>query len=405
MLDRVSPPYDVISAEELGRLRANRFNVTNITLGGVDGDYSAAGLALSSWIEQGALAQDRRDAFYTYRQTFCEGEHYWQRTGIVGIMAAEGYSERVVPHEETFPQVKEDRLNLLRGTGTHCESIFGIFDELSPGLRDRMDEVETKVLEFTDPQGVRHCLFRVCDPETVAAVSQELAGKTVLIADGHHRYETALNYRDEMRAQHPDAPANAAFNYGLVTFVSMSDPGLVILPTHRLIYGYTRMQSQALLEALASYFEVKVLPTREALEAELAQAIPEQPRFGFYDGTYTLLTLKTLDIMTQLVPDRAPSWRALDVAILHELIIEHIMGLSKGSVARKENLDYLRDPNPGYERVDRGEANFLFLLNGTRMEHVRACTEAGEKMPQKSTDFYPKVLSGLVALPLYGAIE
>ncbi|HRU12114.1 MAG TPA: DUF1015 family protein, partial [Methanomassiliicoccales archaeon] len=158
MLDRVSPPYDVISAEELGRLRANRFNVTNITLGGVDGDYSAAGLALSSWIEQGALAQDRRDAFYTYRQTFCEGEHYWQRTGIVGIMAAEGYSERVVPHEETFPQVKEDRLNLLRGTGTHCESIFGIFDELSPGLRDRMDDMETKVLEFTDPQGVRHCL-------------------------------------------------------------------------------------------------------------------------------------------------------------------------------------------------------------------------------------------------------
>ncbi|MFO7497606.1 MAG: DUF1015 domain-containing protein [Desulfobacterales bacterium] len=177
MIDRVSPPYDVISPEELARLRSNRFNVTNITLGGVDGDYAAAGRALASWIDDGGLSQDRRDAFYIYKQTFCQGELCWQRTGIIGTLAAMGYTDGVVPHEETFPKVKEDRLNLLRGTETHCESIFGIFDEISAGLRDRIEDVETKVLDFNDPQGVRHCLFRVCDPETVSAISEELKNK------------------------------------------------------------------------------------------------------------------------------------------------------------------------------------------------------------------------------------
>jgi len=252
---------------------------------------------------------------------------------------------------------------------------------------------------------VEQSFWVVDDPEIVTAVVAEMAPKrNLIIADGHHRYETALNYRDEMRAQHPDAPSDAAFNYGLVTFVSMSDPGLVILPTHRLIHSYSQMDSQTLLQALGAYFDVQAMPDRATMEDALAQATPEQPRFGFYDGGYTLLTLKSLEAMAELAPDRAPSWRALDVAILHELILEHVMGLTKESVARKENLDYLRDPNLGYARVDAGEANFLFLLNGTRMEHVRDCTEAGEKMPQKSTDFYPKVLSGLVALPLTGTI-
>jgi uncharacterized protein (DUF1015 family) len=229
--------------------------------------------------------------------------------------------------------------------------------------------------------------------------------RNLIIADGHHRYETALAYRDEMREQHPDAPADAAFNYVMATFVSMSDPGLVILPTHRLVHSYDEMDGQEVLKALEPYFDVEPQANREAVEAELAEAAPEHPRYGFYDGDYALLTLKSLDAMDDLVPDRDPSWRALDVAVLHELVLEHVMGLSKESVARKENLNYLRDPAPGLDAVDAGEANFLFLLNGTRMEHVRACTKAGEKMPQKSTDFFPKIISGMVALPLHDTIK
>jgi uncharacterized protein (DUF1015 family) len=164
------------------------------------------------------------------------------------------------------------------------------------------------------------------------------------------------------------------------------------------------MDGKALLKALEPYFVVETVPDRATLEAGLAAATPERPRFGFYDGDYALLTLKTLNAMAALAPDRDPHWRALDVAVLHELVIEHVMGLTKESVRRLENLTYLRDPDQGYVAVDKGEANFLFLVNPTRIEQVRACTVAGERMPQKSTDFFPKVVSGLVALPLHGII-
>jgi uncharacterized protein (DUF1015 family) len=224
--------------------------------------------------------------------------------------------------------------------------------------------------------------------------------RNLIIADGHHRYETALNYRDEMRAVHPGAPANAGFNYRMVTLVSMDDPGLVILPTHRLIHSYGRMSGAQVLERAQEYFEVLPMAGREALEVALAEAEPSYPRFGFYDGAYATLTLRDPTVLDRLLPDRAPAWRLLDVSVLHELFIERVLGIGKAAVGRQENIEYLRDPQMGYDDVDRGEAEFLLVMNPTRMEQVRACTDAGEKMPQKSTDFYPKVISGLVMMPI-----
>ncbi len=207
-----------------------------------------------------------------------------------------------------------------------------------------------------------------------------------------------------MRAHDPGAPPDAAFNFVLATLVSMSDPGLTILPTHRLVHSYSRMTGAELRQALVPYFDVQPVADRAALEAGLAAAVPEHPRFGFYDGGHVLLTLRSLDVMVELVPNRARVWRALDVAILHEIIIHHIMQMTWESVASQEHIRYLRDPGPGYAAVRAGEADFLFVLNPTRVEQVRACAEAGEMMPQKSTDFYPKVIGGLVALPLTGSI-
>ncbi len=371
MIDRVSPPYDVISAEELGRLRANRFNVTNVTLGGVDGDYSAAGLALSSWIEQGALAQDRRDAFYTYRQTFSEGEHYWQRTGIVGIMAAEGYSERVVPHEETFPQVKEDRLNLLRGTGTHCESIFGIFDELSPGLRDRMDEVETKVLEFTDPQGVRHCLFRVCDPETVAAVSQELAGKTVLIADGHHRYETASRYAQEN-------PGDERRRFVLTTLVPSNDPGLLVFPTHRLVRRL-QVPPERFIALMEGTFALEEVPDPASLPAAL-QGRAAADLGLVVDGRAYLASPRG--------PPAGPMWE-LDSYICQERVL-------KGEAWPVEpEVVYEHDTAMAIGKVAEGY-QLLVLLRPPTVGKIWELARQDRRMPKKSTYFWPKIWSGLV---------
>lgn len=416
----ITQPYDRIhDAEQVAYYELNPYNFCRIDMGLREPDeadnnvYTRAHAYAQTWLAEGVLVRDDRPMLYVLEQRFTTpaGQEYVRR-GFTAALELTRFDEGVVlPHERTLSGPKADRLNLTRATRTSWGHIFALYPDaenrinalLQPFLDSHMPAILT---ELVIEPAVEQNFWVVDDPEIIAAVVAEMAPKiNLIIADGHHRYETALNYRDELRAQHPDAPADAAFNYGLITFVSMSDPGVVILPTHRLIHSYTQMDSKALLAALTPIFEVQPVADREALEDGLAQASPEQPRFGFYDGGYTLLTLKTLAVMADLVPDRAPSWRALDVAVLHELILEHVMGLSKESVARKENLDYLRDPDAGYARVDQGEANFLFLLNGTRMEHVRACTEAGEKMPQKSTDFYPKVLSGLVALPLYGVIE
>ncbi|HIE39468.1 MAG TPA: DUF1015 domain-containing protein [Anaerolineae bacterium] len=241
----------------------------------------------------------------------------------------------------------------------------------------------------------------VDDPQVIDAIVKEMAPKrNLIIADGHHRYETALNFRDEMWRKYPDAPANAAFNYTMVTLVSMSDPGLVILPTHRLIHSYGQMGGPEARERARDYFEVTTVADRGAMERALAEATPDHPRFGFYDGAYAVLELRDPGVLERLLPDRAPDWRLLDVTVLHELFIERVLGIDKAAVERKENINYLRDPGPGYEAVDRGEAQFLLLMNPTRIEQVRACTAASERMPQKSTDFYPKVISGLVALPV-----
>jgi uncharacterized protein (DUF1015 family) len=186
----------------------------------------------------------------------------------------------------------------------------------------------------------------------------------------------------------------------MVTFVSMQDPGLVILPTHRLIHSYGKMRGSEILEEAQEYFRRTPVDGREGLEEALADATPDHPRFGFYDGSYTVLQLEDPDVIDRILPGRDPAWRMLDVTVLHELLIQRVMGISEEAVERKENIEYLRDPQMGYDAVDRGEAEFLFVLNPTRMEQVRACTAAGEKMPQKSTDFYPKVVSGLVMMSI-----
>jgi len=415
----ITMPYDRIhEAEQAKYYELSPYNVSRIIQGVRTPDepennvYTRARGYMLNWETEGVLLREPKPVVYVLDQTFTtpDGVSHTRR-GFTAALELTRFDEGVIlPHERTLSGPKVDRLNLTRVTEVAWGHIFILYPDaenrinalLQPYLNTHMPAIlHEQVIE----PAVEQNFWVVDDPEIVAAVTAEMAPKrNLIIADGHHRYETALAYRDEMREEHPDAPANAAFNYTMATFVSMSDPGLVILPTHRLIHSYTGMQSKALLEALKPYFEVEPMADRSAMEAGLAVAVPEHPRYGFYDGSYALLTLKSLDRMAEIVPDRDVSWRALDVSVLHELVLEHVMGLTKESVARKENLDYLRDPAAGYEAVDAGKANFLFLLNGTRMEHVRACTKAGEKMPQKSTDFYPKILSGLVALPLHDDI-
>lgn len=371
MIERVSPPYDVITPEELARLRRNRFNVTNITLGGLEGDYSSAGMTLRSWIERGALAQDPKEAFYTYRQTFCEGDHCWQRTGIIGIMAAKGYTEGVVPHEETFPKVKEDRLNLLRGTETHCESIFGIFDELSTSLLDRIEDTETKVLEFTDPQGVRHCLFRVSDERTVADIREELKGKTVLIADGHHRFETASRYAQEN-------PGSERKQYVLTTLVPSNDPGLLVFPTHRLVEDLP-VPPERFIGFVRERFRLEEVPGPSAL----AQALEGRP-----SSDIGLVIQGKAFLASPCDLPEGPMWE-LDSYVCQEWLL-------KGGPWRDEpRVLYEHDTEKALAMVQEGY-RLLVLLRPPSLEKIWELARRGMRMPRKSTYFWPKMWSGFV---------
>ncbi|HOT91293.1 MAG TPA: DUF1015 domain-containing protein [Anaerolineae bacterium] len=418
--DVITMPYDRIhEAEQARYYDLSPYNYVRIIQGRHTPDdnaennvYTRARGYMDTWLAEGIFIRDPEPALYVLEQTFTtpDGIEHTRR-GLMAALELTRFDEGVVlPHEHTLSGPKVDRLNLTRATRTAWGHIFMLYPDeagavnalLQPFLDSHMPALlHERVIE----PDVEQAFWVINDPTLIEAVVAEMTNKQpLIIADGHHRYETALNYRDEMRQQHPDAPQNAAFNYVMATFVSMSDPGLVVLPTHRLIHSYTALDGKALLKALEPYFIIEPLADRAAMEAGLAAATVDHPRFGFYDGNYTLLTLKTLNAMAALTPDRDPHWRALDVAVLHELVIEHVMGLSKESVRRLENITYLRDPDPGYVAVDKGEANFMFLLNPTRIEQVRACTVAGERMPQKSTDFFPKIVSGLVALPLYDTL-
>ncbi len=415
----ITMPYDRIhAAEQASYYALSPYNFVRIIQGLREPDeptnnvYTRANCYKQTWLTEGVMLREPKPVLYVLEQRFTtpDGKEHIRR-GFTAALELTRFDEGVIlPHERTLSGPKIDRLNLTRETKTAWGHIFILYPDadnaINALLQPYLESHPPFVLrEQVIEPAVEQRFWVVEDEAILAAVVEAMEPKrNLIIADGHHRYETALNYRDEMRAKFPDAPAEAAFNYVMATFVSMSDPGLVILPTHRLIHDYGRMSGAQLLEVIAPYFEVEPMADRAAMEAALVQAEPEHPRFGFYDGRYHLLTLKSLAAMDDLAPDRDPAWRALDVAVLHTIILEHVMGLTKESIARKENIDYLRDPAPGYAAVDAGKADFLFLLNGTRMEQVRACTAAGEKMPQKSTDFYPKIVSGLVALPLEGTI-
>jgi uncharacterized protein (DUF1015 family) len=418
--DVITAPYDRIhEPEQAEYYEQSAFNFTRIIQGlptlKDDADnnvYTRARSYMQNWQAENILIRDPQPALYVIEQRFLttDGKEHVRRGLTVALELSNFDEGTVLPHEYTLSGPKIDRLKLTQATQVCWGHIFMLYPDeeqavngiLQPFLNSHMPAIiYDKVVE----PDVEQNFWVVNDANVIAAVTAEIQKHTpYIIADGHHRYETALNYRDEMREKYPDVSPAAAFNYVMVTLVNLHDPGLIVLPTHRLIFDYTQMDGQAVLKTATRYFDVQSVPDLGSVRDYLADADPSHPRYGFYDGTYAVLCLKSLDIMAELFPHWSIDFRQLDVAVLHELIIERVMGLSKESVARRENLTYLRDPNSGLAAIDNGEANFIFLLNPTRIEQIKACTAAGARMPQKSTDFFPKVPSGLVALPLHDEV-
>jgi uncharacterized protein (DUF1015 family) len=413
----VTQPYDRIRTDLQDRYYdLHPYNIVRIIKGRElendtpDGEnvYTRAADYCRAWLDAGYLHRVPKPAIYVYHQTFThpEGTEMTRKAFVAALELARFEEGIVLPHERTLSGPKVDRLNLMRATEVNFGQIFMLYPDpenrinalLDAAVAGRKPDIDLRELFESD---VRQQVWVVDDPGVVAQVVAGMAPKRgLIIADGHHRYETAINYRDEMRQKHPGAPANAAFNHCMVTLVSMDDPGLTILPTHREIHGYGDKTMEQVLADAAADFEVTPMASREALAEAMGRATPADRRIGFYNGRYFLFRLRDPQSMARAVPDRAEEWRMLDVSILHELIIERVMGISKARVEAKENIDYHRDLDLALKQVDEGRAQAVFILNPTRMSEVKSCSDQGEKMPQKSTDFYPKVITGLVALPI-----
>ena len=373
--------------------------------------YTRAARTLADWLAEGVLVRDDAPAIYACHQVCARpGGGEIRRKGFVAAAELEDFGlGGVRPHEATHAAPKADRLNLARATGAHTEPIFMLYDEPA-GLANRaLDEAiagRDPAVRVADDFGCVHELWPVVDPAVIARVAALLKNAPCLIADGHHRYETALNLRDEMRAAGRRGHGADSFENALITFVNLHDPGLLIYPTHRIVFDVPEERVARLLADAAAFFDVERVPTREpdartGFAARLAAAGTNTNaigvRFTGEDAAY-LLTLRDRASMDRLAGDRSAAWKSLDVAVLHVLLLERLLGITPTDLEHERKVRYARHVEEAVREVDEGRARLCFLLNPTRVDQVRDVALAGEKMPQKSTDFFPKLLSGLVLL-------
>lgn len=378
--------------------------------------YSRARDYFREWQKEGILVQDREPSLYAYDQEYTsqKGEKRVRKGFITALKLEEFSSGIVLPHERTHSKPKEDRLNLLKAAGANFGQIFMLYPDPENRVNQLLADAKQGKpdMEALAEYGVTHRVWRISDVETIDKVKKEMGDKSLVIADGHHRYETALNYRNWMREQNPNCTGEELWNYRMVTLVSMEDKGLTILPTHRLLHGLEGFDFQGFLKDCAKFFKVERTDGRDKLLGEMeSRALNHMVQgrgarehiFGLYAGRgeYHLLTLKDEGLVEDFVErGRAPEWKTLDVTICHSLIIENLLGVSQERVTAQENIGYIREPDEGIRGVDEGKYQLIIFLNPTRMTQVKAIAEKGEAMPQKSTDFFPKLLSGLVIFKL-----
>jgi uncharacterized protein (DUF1015 family) len=404
----VTQPYDKISKEMQDRYYAlHPNNIIRIVLGrkeagdsGENNVYSRAAGYLSDWRNTGVLEQIPTPAFFVYFQRFTvPGTHeVCVRKGFVGLARLENYENKIIfPHERTLTGPRMDRLELLRHTQTHLEQIFLLYEDPAQRVDRILEEAARSQpdIEVDDEYHVTHTLWTIADPAVIRSIQGQMADKKLIIADGHHRYETALAYRDEMREKHgarPDEP----YERLPAAFFNMDSPGLTILPTHRVLSGLEDYKPPWLL---SEFFDVSPAPEdSEGLRSRLREMGKRGVVIGVVgEGGRSrhLLSLKTDLNLSELLPELSAKQRTLDVAILHRLIIEKGLGISEEAVKKESHITYVREMDKAVEAVKSGNAQLAFLLNPTRLEQMRDIAYEGNVMPQKSTDFYPKVLSGL----------
>ncbi len=409
----MAPPYDIIDEDEQNRLYArDDRNVVRLIFGKtgpgdspVDNRYTRAASHLDAWRNDMLFLQDR-PAVYLYEQNFTNGGREYTRRGFFArVRLSEWGKEGIYPHEKTLSGPKQDRFELMRTTRGNLEPIFSLLADADRTVADTLESLVDyePCLDIMDDDGVRNRMWVVDDQERLHRLLSQMPEPELFIADGHHRYETALAYQNEIRnamsaaGQVPPLRGDLDCDYIMMFIVPDSDPGLVIWPTHRIVYGLKDFDPSAFLTAAEKNFTITPV-TRENIEAELEAQ--DLPAFGFAYAPDRLfmLTLKDRQPMEEAHPDAAEAWKVLDVSVLHTLLMDNLLGIDEGKLLRKENILYSKslDETLDYVQTGRDGAQCGFILRSTPMQQVRDIAEAGAVMPQKSTYFYPKPLSGAV---------
>jgi uncharacterized protein (DUF1015 family) len=427
----VAPPYDVITPQDQQRLYAqDPRNVVRLIAGEVkptddatDNKYTRAAAFFNDWLRQNILRKEPAPGLYVYRQQFVDpaGGVTRARVGIIGVVELEPFGAGVLPHERTHARAKADRLSLTSAVGANLSMVFALYDDprsavagiIAPAMAERPR------LSITTEGNERHEVWSIRGAERFRELDRVFSASRLYMADGHHRYETALNFRHKQQLQHPEDPPDAAFNYVLALLVDVRDPGLAILPTHRILHDLESFAGPALLRRLSGRHVVTVRATRRELVAAMqdsnaghrigialgqvpSRLVGEPLSSGSRDfprgqGQGGGLTLATVDITPLPTADPVSQ---LDVSVLHREILEGELGVEEAMLEQERYVSYSRDVDAALDQVDRGKAQAAFLLRPPAVSDVVAVARAGLVMPQKSTYFFPKPLSGIVFNPL-----
>jgi uncharacterized protein (DUF1015 family) len=409
----IAPPYDVISPAQQQQLcEKSEYNIVRIIKGKTtpsDNDsnnqYTRAADLLNTWIEKGILKQDPIETIYAYVHDFQLAGNKFQRFGFIALAKLEEFGKIVRPHEQTFRAPMIDRLNLKRATATKFGLPFMLYED-EQAIADKIIKkaaTQKPLIDFADEQDVRHRLFIITAKDDIDAITKMMLDKSCIIADGHHRYTTGLSYAKES--------SNPAAKYQMLAFVNTLHEGLVVLATHRLVGNLENFSSEKLIADLKKNFEINEYhfnsPQTEtaAKQKMLAQMKAEHNNsknaFGIHvrDNAFYVAVLKNKQIMDSVAPEKSNAWRLLDVSVLQKLVLEELLDIDEKKLASGSNVEYIKDADDAIDesitKVDAGKKQAAFFLNPIRMQQLKMVTEAGERMPQKSTYFFPKMHTGL----------
>jgi len=410
----ISPPYDVISPVQQQQLyKKSKYNIVRIIKGKTtpsdnesNNQYTRAADYLNDWIKKGVLKQDPAEALYAYIQDFRVADTAFQRLSFIALAKLEEFGESVRPHEETLDEPKIDRLNLKRATVAKFGLVFMLYED-EQKIADKIIERITNqkhLIDALDELNVRHRLFAITAKDDIDAIEKMMLDKKCIIADGHHRYETALNYYEE--TAYPPAA------YQIIAFVNTCHEGLIILATHRLVGNLENFHFKKLIADLKENFEITEYPfdsprnKPNAKQKMLVQMKAEQTldknAFGIYAGknAFYVAVLKDKKAMDLIAPNMSTAWRSLDVSVLHKLVLEKLLGIGEKHLESGKKLEYIKDTGNAIDgsitTIDAGQRQAAFFMNPVKMQQLKMVTAAGEKMPQKSTYFYPKIYTGLI---------